>query len=123
MRRFRPVLALLLAAGPAAAAPLSTDDSGCGGDAYSSAEVVEGRRPRGRPLTAMPDTLCADLAAPPARTRIEIYGVPGLGGAGPGGYDPGGGYDAGRPGPDGLGGTGAGAPYERGPPRRPRRGD
>jgi hypothetical protein len=113
MRRFRPVLALLLAVGPAGAGPLSTDDVGCGGDAYSSAEVVEGRRPRGRPLTAMPDTLCADLAAPPGQTRIEIYGVPGLGG----------GYDAGGLGQDGLGGGGDGAPYERGPPRRPRRGD
>ncbi|KQP10059.1 hypothetical protein ASF28_02530 [Methylobacterium sp. Leaf99] len=111
----RGVLALVavLAAGPVLGAPLSTDDAGCGGDAYSSAEVVKGRSRRG-PLTAVPDTLCADLAAPPGRTRIEIYGVPGV---------PGGGYDAGRLGRDGLGGDGDGAPYERRLPRRPRRDD
>jgi len=113
MRRGPALLALMLASGAAGAGPLSTDDTGCGGDAYSSAQIVNGRtRPRG-PLTATPDTLCADLAAPPGQTRIEIYGVPGLGG----------GYDAGGLGQDGLGGGGDGAPYERGPPRRPRRGD
>ncbi|MCJ2081332.1 hypothetical protein [Methylobacterium sp. J-090] len=114
MRRSLFSLLVWFAAGPALGAPLSTDDTGCGGNAYSSAEVVEGRAPRRGPLIAMPDTLCADLAAPPDRTRIEIYGVPGLSG---------GGYDADGVGRDGLGAGGDGAPYERRLPRRPRRDD
>lgn len=67
-------MALLLAL---ALAPLPASANGveCGGDAYSSATI--GSNPRG-PLTAVPDTLCADLdqgAAP--GTRIEII-APGL---------------------------------------------
>ena len=52
------------------------DRSDCGGDAYSFAEVVplhrEARR-RG-PITAVPDTLCADLASRQA-TRIESLNI------------------------------------------------
>lgn len=102
----RIALLALLAAAPAVAQPLSTDPTGCGGDAYSSAQVIEGRPPRRGPLVAMPDTLCADLAAPPNRTRIEIYGLPGAGDL-----------------TDGIGGGGGGAPYEDRARRPPRRGD
>ena len=66
-------------AGPASAEVLDSTSS-CGGDAYSSAKVIEGRPPRRGPITTVPDTLCADLA-PQRRdsTKIEIYGVPWLG--------------------------------------------
>ncbi len=100
----RLALVALLLAAPAAAEPLSTDPMGCGGDAYSSAQVTEGRPPRRGPLVAMPDTLCADLAAPPNQTRIEIYGLPGVGDR-----------------MDGIGEDEGDAPYEgrlRPPPRR-----
>ncbi|KQO44960.1 hypothetical protein [Methylobacterium sp. Leaf85] len=95
--------------GPACAGGLSTDISPCGGDAYSSAEVIEGQRSRRGPLVAMPDTLCADLAPQRPADPVEIY------------VDPygqrGGGY------------RGGGAPYggetQRGvrPPGRPLRSD
>ncbi len=39
--------------------PLLPED--CGGNAYSFAEVVEGRSPRRGPVTSRPDTLCADI--------------------------------------------------------------
>ncbi len=70
-------LALIALAGPAAAGPLTagTAESGCGGDAFSSAEVIEHRPPRHGPLVAMPDTLCADLAPQPGApaTQIDVY--------------------------------------------------
>jgi len=68
------LLPLLLIASPAAARPL-TAGSPCGGDAFSSAQVVEHRPTRHGPLTAVPDTLCADLAPqhPDTDTRIEVY--------------------------------------------------
>ena len=70
----RIALALTVAAGPAAAQPLTagTADPGCGGDAYSSAEIVRHRR---GPLVAMPDTLCADVAPQPGSptTQIDVY--------------------------------------------------
>jgi hypothetical protein len=69
---------LLLLAGPAAAPPLAAGSS-CGGNAYSSAEVSEGRPARRGPLVAVPDTLCADLDGPRPDVRLDIYGVPGLG--------------------------------------------
>lgn len=81
------VLAALLAPGAAAGDSLSTDSSSCGGNAYSSAQVIEGRPPRRGPITAVPDTLCADLAAPRSNTRIEIYGLPGQSGEGLGSGD------------------------------------
>jgi len=64
-------LPLIALAGPAAAQPL-TAESGCGGDAFSSAEIVQHRR---GPLVAMPDTLCADLAPQPGTptTQIDVY--------------------------------------------------
>ncbi len=71
-------------AGPAPAAPLETG-SPCGGDAYSSAQVTEGRPPRRGPLVAVPDTLCADLDGPRPPVRLEIYGLPGAGLDSPGG--------------------------------------
>ncbi|KQP16663.1 hypothetical protein [Methylobacterium sp. Leaf93] len=94
---------------PAHAGGLSTDISPCGGDAYSSAEVIEGKPPRRGPLVAMPDTLCADLAPQRPEDPVEIY-------VDPYGYR-GGGY------------RGGGAPYggetQRGvrPPGRPLRSD
>lgn len=73
---------LLLAAPPAfpraSAGPLEAG-GGCGGNAYSSAQVVEGRPKRHGPLVAVPDTLCADLDGPRPPVRVDIYGVPGLG--------------------------------------------
>lgn len=60
-------------AGPGHAGELSSDISPCGGDAYSSAEVIEGRPPRRGPLVAMPDTLCADLAPQQPANPVEIY--------------------------------------------------
>ncbi|CAA2100838.1 hypothetical protein MBUL_00872 [Methylobacterium bullatum] len=95
--------------GPARAGELSSDLSSCGGDAYSSAEVIEGRTARRGPLVAMPDTLCADLAPQRPADPVEIY-------VDPYGYR-GGGY------------RGGGAPYggetQRGvrPPGRPLRSD
>lgn len=70
----RLALLALLCAGPAAARPPSAG-SGCGGDAFSTAQVIEHRAPRRGPLTSVPDTLCADLAPqrPPADVRIETY--------------------------------------------------
>ncbi|GJE37517.1 hypothetical protein [Methylobacterium persicinum] len=66
----------LLIAGPAMAQPLSAG-SPCGGDAFSSAQVIEHRPPRHGPLTAVPDTLCADVEPqhPSADVRIEAYPV------------------------------------------------
>lgn len=68
------LLTALLAAVPALAQPLTTDSS-CGGDAFSSAQVIEHRPPRRGPLTAVPDTLCADVAPqhPEAEVRIEVF--------------------------------------------------
>ncbi|WP_053080429.1 hypothetical protein [Methylobacterium variabile] len=68
MRRLALLPLLLLAPLPALA-----NGPDCGGDAYSSARI--GPNPPG-PLTAVPDTLCADLEeVPRAGTRIEIYGT------------------------------------------------
>ncbi|GJD91748.1 hypothetical protein BHAOGJBA_5301 [Methylobacterium hispanicum] len=72
------LLAPLLAAGPVAAQPL-TAGSPCGGNAYSSAEVREGRPARRGPLVAVPDTLCADLDGPRPDVRVDVYGLPGPG--------------------------------------------
>ncbi|GJD95296.1 hypothetical protein [Methylobacterium iners] len=90
-------LAALLVA-PAGAESLGTD-SDCGGDAFSSAQVIEGRPPRRGPITSVPDTLCADLSTPKSNTRIEIYGLPG-------------GVDGRSGAEDRLGAEGAAAPYE-----------
>ncbi len=70
----RLALLALLCAAPAAAQPLSAG-AGCGGDAFSSAQVIEHRAARRGPLTSVPDTLCADLAPqhPQADVRIEVY--------------------------------------------------
>lgn len=78
MMRGLALMAVFLAG--AASAEVLDSNSSCGGDAYSSAKVIEGRPPRRGPITSVPETLCADLA-PQRRdpTRIEIYGVPGLG--------------------------------------------
>lgn len=95
MRHVPAAACLLLLAGlPAVAQPLEAGSS-CGGNAYSSAEVSEGRPRRRGPLVAVPDTLCADLDGPRPDVRVDVYGVPGLG------ADPSGG---GAPGP--------GTPYE-----------
>ena len=67
-------LLALLCAGPAAAGPIEAG-SACGGDAFSSAQVIEGRPARRGPLTVVPDTLCADLAprGPSSQVQIEVY--------------------------------------------------
>lgn len=86
----RPMNLLLL--GPAlvaaclASTAASADTVGCGGDAFSSARVVDARKaigpgaPRRGPVTAGPDTLCADLSEdrPAASPHIDVM----LGGAG-----------------------------------------
>ncbi|WP_232630233.1 hypothetical protein [Methylobacterium sp. Leaf118] len=83
-RRSRPgpaplaALLWLLVALPAEARPLSAGQD-CGPDAFSSAQVTEGRPPRRGPLTAVPDTLCADLAPQGAPTSVDIHLYPGLG--------------------------------------------
>ncbi|GJE41471.1 hypothetical protein [Methylobacterium soli] len=105
-------LALLLVAGLAPAAgpeaePLKAG-SACGGNAYSSGQVIEGRPPRRGPITSVPDTLCADLDSPRPPVRIEIYGVPGLSG---------GTQESDGIGADGSGGVGQPTPYG-GLPRR-----
>lgn len=94
--------ALLAPLRPAAAEPLEAGASACGGNAYSSAEVTEGRGRRRGPLTAVPDTLCADIETGRPPTRIELYGIPDRDGSA-----------------SGLGGRRAGAPYERSYRRRP----
>ena len=72
----RAALTLLLALAPLpalAGEPPGAPD--CGGDAYSSATI--GTNPPG-PLTAVPDTLCADLEqGQTPGTRVEII-APGL---------------------------------------------
>ncbi|WP_246688351.1 hypothetical protein [Methylobacterium sp. WL120] len=87
---------------PVAAEPLEAGASACGGNAYSSAEVTEGRGRRRGPLTAVPDTLCADIETGRPSTRIELYGIPDRDGSA---------Y--------GLGGERAPAPYDRSFRRRP----
>ena len=98
--------AVLLAAvpRPVAAQPLEAGGSTCGGNAYSSAEVTEGRGRRRGPLTAVPDTLCADIETGRPPTRIELYGIPDRDGSGMPNRDGS---------ASGLGGGRASAPYER----------
>ncbi|MFH6782142.1 MULTISPECIES: hypothetical protein [Methylobacterium] len=79
MRAAALLLAALLLAALLAPHPASANGSDCGGDAYSSATI--GANPPG-PLTAIPDTLCADLdqgRAPEARIEVIApgYGAPG----------------------------------------------
>ena len=71
-------LALLVHAGARADGTLKTDPD-CGGDAFSSAQVIERRPPRRGPLTAMPDTLCTDLVPQQPQPRIDIYAYPSVG--------------------------------------------
>ncbi len=58
--------AAIILSPPASADGLSAGDApgatDCGGDAYSSAQVVEGRRSHRGPIEVTPQTLCADLA-------------------------------------------------------------
>jgi len=70
------LIVLTLAAIPAQAGPLTTGPD-CGPDAFSSAEVVEHRLPRRGPLTAVPQTLCADLT-PQAPAPVDIHLYPGV---------------------------------------------
>lgn len=71
-------LALLVPAGARADGTLKTGPD-CGGDAFSSAQVIERRPPRRGPLTAMPDTLCTDLVPQQPQPRIDIYAYPSVG--------------------------------------------
>lgn len=68
-------IASILFAGVARAEPHTAGVPDCGGDAYSSAQVIENRPPRRGPLTATPQTLCADLAPrqPPANLEIGVF--------------------------------------------------
>ncbi|MBB5764517.1 hypothetical protein ABEV34_25485 [Methylorubrum rhodesianum] len=99
----KSALRLLCLAPPLLAAPAAwageslTTGPDCGPDAFSSAQVIEGRPPRRGPLTAMPDTLCTDLTPQQPQPRIDIYAYPSLG------------APAGAP--------GAGIPYEGRPQR------
>ncbi|WP_336485725.1 hypothetical protein [Methylobacterium nigriterrae] len=106
MRRAARLAPALVAAsllpGGAAAAPLEAGGS-CGGNAYSSAQLIEGRPPRRGPITSVPDTLCADLKGPRPSVNIDIYGVPGL--------------QVGGQATDGIGSRDTATPYE-GQPRR-----
>ena len=77
----------------------------CGGDAYSSAQVIENRPPRRGPLTAMPETLCADVAPQGPQPSVEIGIYPNLNGPGV---------------PPRDGGDGFGDPYGERPPRHRR---
>lgn len=94
------VLPLLSSGATRAGEPLAAGPD-CGGDAFSSAQVIEHRPPRRGPLTAMPDTLCTDLTPQQPQPRIDIYAYPGLD------------APAGAPGP--------GIPYEGRPPLAPPR--
>ena len=94
--RIALVLAALAGAGSATAQPLTAGsaDPGCGGDAFSSAQVIEHRPPRHGPLVAIPDTLCADLTpqpgSPPTQTDVYPLIMPQVG-SGPGDIPYGGG--------------------------------
>ncbi|GAB6843270.1 hypothetical protein HNR00_002196 [Methylorubrum rhodinum] len=92
-RGLRAACLALLAAAPAQAGPLAAGPD-CGPDAFSSAEVIEHRPPRRGPLTAVPQTLCADLA-PQAPAPVDIHLYPGLG-APVGRQAPGDPYEGGR---------------------------
>ena len=97
-------LLVLTGGGALAQASLSTGPD-CGGDAYSSAQVIENRPPRRGPLTAVPDTLCADVAPQGGQPPVEIGIYPSLG-------------TPGMPPRDGR--RGDGDPYEAQPPRQRR---
>lgn len=117
MRRSGLILAAVLAASPPAAETLDSGASSCGGNAYSSAQVIENRPPRRGPITSVPDTLCADVEAPHGSSRIEIYGVPGFdGGRGPEAGPPGAVGQRPRSAPydDGAGRAGPQGPARRG---------
>ncbi|KQP88929.1 hypothetical protein ASF60_20410 [Methylobacterium sp. Leaf113] len=105
--------ALALGASGANAQSILSTGPDCGGDAYSSAQVIENRPPRRGPLTAVPDTLCADVAPQRVQPPVEIGIYPSLGLPGPDGN---GGY--GRDGRDGS--RRYGDPYEGQPPRQRR---
>ncbi|GLS46616.1 hypothetical protein [Methylobacterium brachythecii] len=76
MRRTTLLVATLLLACPASASELSAGTPDCGGDAFSSVQVIEHRPPRRGPLTAVPDTLCADITPQQPPARIDIYANP-----------------------------------------------
>ncbi|GEP09147.1 hypothetical protein [Methylobacterium gnaphalii] len=76
MHRIALFVATSLLASPAAAGELSAGARDCGGDAFSSAQVIEHRRPRRGPLTAVPDTLCADVTPQQPSVRVDIYANP-----------------------------------------------
>ena len=97
--------ALVLLGGQALAQSSLSTGPDCGGDAYSSAQVIENRPPRRGPLTAMPDTLCADVAPQGVQPPVEIGIYPSLG-------------TPGVPPRDGR--RGYGDPYEAQPPRQRR---
>ena len=97
--------ALVLLGGQALAQSSLSTGPDCGGDAYSSAQVIENRPPRRGPLTAMPDTLCADVAPQGVQPPVEIGIYPSLG-------------TSGVPPRDGR--RGYGDPYEAQPPRQRR---
>jgi hypothetical protein len=97
--------ALVLMSGQALAQSSLSTGPDCGGYAYSSAQVIENRPPRRGPLTAVPDTLCADVAPQGGQPPVEIGIYPSLG-------------TSGMPQRDGR--RGYGDPYEAQPPRQRR---
>lgn len=76
MRRNVLFVATVILGSPAAAGELTAGTPDCGGDAFSSAEVIEHRPPRRGPLTAVPETLCADLTPQQPPARVDIYANP-----------------------------------------------
>lgn len=81
--RLAPAVAAvaLFCAHESPAEPLTAGAPDCGGDAFSSAQVIENRPPRRGPITAGPQTLCADLAPqqPPANVEIGVFPTIGRG--------------------------------------------
>jgi hypothetical protein len=69
----RPLLCLaFLCALAAESASANTKD--CGGNAFTFAEVVEGRRAARRPIVSTPESLCADLIEdrPPTMDSLSL---------------------------------------------------
>jgi hypothetical protein len=63
------VLALLWVAAPTASV---ANTLGCGGDAFTFAEVVDAKRPQRGPVTSVPSSLCADLSDDRPKDQIPL---------------------------------------------------
>lgn len=69
-------LGLLTTATASWAQDAGAANADCGGDAFSSAQVIERRPPRRGPIIATPDTLCADVTPQQPAPRVDIYANP-----------------------------------------------